>query len=188
MKNINHSGAKRLTMLAVLSALSLCMFVVENLFPPLILPGAKLGLGNVFSLFALAVLGPIEGLIVVAVRCTLGSLVVGNLTTLLYSLAGGLVSFALSALLYKFVYPRVSIVAISVCGAVVHNLVQNLVFCLVSDTPQMFGYMPYLALLGVLSGVTVGVAVWLALRTLPQKLLLQMSKNNCQADDFVVAD
>lgn len=174
-KSFKQFGAKRLATLAVLSALSLCMFVVENLFPPLILPGAKLGLGNVFSLLALAVAGTVDGLVVVVVRCVLGSLVVGNLTTLLYSLVGGLVSFAVSAVLYKFVFPRVSIVAISVCGAVVHNLVQNLVFCLVSDTPQMFGYMPYLALLGILSGVTVGVAVWLAMRMLPQKLLVQMS-------------
>lgn len=162
---VSKFSAKRVALLAVLSALALCMFVVENLFPPLILPGAKLGLGNVFSLFALAVLGPVDAVIVVVVRCVLGSLVVGNMTTLLYSLAGGLVAIALSAVLYVFVYPRVSIVAISVCGAVVHNIVQNLVFCLVSDTPQMFGYMPYLALLGILSGVTVGVAVWLALRT-----------------------
>lgn len=163
--SLSKFGAKRVALLAVLSALALCMFVVENLFPPLILPGAKLGLGNVFSLFALAVLGPVDAVIVVAVRCTLGSLIVGNLTTLVYSLAGGLVSVAMSAVLYVFVYPRVSIVAISVCGAVIHNLVQNIVFCLVSNTPQMFGYMPYLALLGILSGVTVGVAVWLVLRT-----------------------
>lgn len=172
LKNVtnNRISAKRAAVLAVLSALGLVAFVVENMFPPLLLPGAKLGLGNAFSLFALFALGPVDGLIVAVVRSVLGSLIVGNMSTLVYSLAAGIVATSLSAVLVQFVYPRVSIVAVSVCGAVVHNLVQNVVFCVVSDTPEMYGYMPYLALVGALSGVIVGVAVWLTLRSLPPKV------------------
>lgn len=172
MKNVtnNRISAKRAAVLAVLSALGLVAFVVENMFPPLLLPGAKLGLGNAFSLFALFALGPVDGLIVAVVRSVLGSLIVGNMSTLVYSLVAGVVATSLSAVLVQFVYPRVSIVAVSVCGAVVHNLVQNVVFCVVSDTPEMYGYMPYLALVGALSGVIVGVAVWLTLRSLPPKV------------------
>lgn len=170
-RSLQKFDAKRIAMLAVLSTCGLCAFVVENAFPPLILPGAKLGVGNVFSLFAIFALGPIDGLVVAVVRSVLGSLVVGNLTTLVYSLAGALVSTTLSAVLAQFVYPKVSIVAISVCGAVVHNVTQNLVFCLVSNTPQMLGYLPYLALLGVLSGLFVGFAVWLVFRSLPLRFV-----------------
>lgn len=169
--------AGRAALVAVLSALALCSFVVENLFPPLFLPGAKLGLGNAFSLFALIVLGPIDGIVVVVIRTTLGSLIVGNMSTLLYSLTAGLVAVVLQAVLVRFLYPTVSVVAVSVCGAVVHNITQNVVFVLVSQTPQMVSYMPYLALTGVLSGVVVGVAVWLALRLLPQRLLCSLGGN-----------
>lgn len=169
--------AGRAALVAVLSALALCSFVVENLFPPLFLPGAKLGLGNAFSLFALIVLGPIDGIVVAVIRTTLGSLIVGNMSTLLYSLTAGLVAVVLQAVLVRFLYPTVSVVAVSVCGAVVHNITQNVVFVLVSQTPQMVSYMPYLALAGVLSGVVVGVAVWLALRLLPQRLLCSLGGN-----------
>ncbi len=169
--------ARRAALVAVLSALALCSFVVENLFPPLFLPGAKLGLGNAFSLFALIVLGPIDGIVVAVIRTTLGSLIVGNMSTLLYSLTAGLVAVVLQAVLVRFLYPTVSVVAVSVCGAVVHNITQNVVFVLVSQTPQMVSYMPYLALAGVLSGVVVGVAVWFALRLLPQRLLCSLGGN-----------
>ena len=99
LKNVtnNRISAKRATVLAVLSALGLVSFVVENMFPPLLLPGAKLGLGNAFSLFALFALGPVDGLIVAVVRSVLGSLIVGNMSTLVYSLAAGVVATSLSA-------------------------------------------------------------------------------------------
>ena len=163
-------SAKRLATLAVLTAMSLIMFMVESLFPPLFLPGAKMGLSNIFSLLALIVLGPTEAVILVVVRTTLGSVFTGNISTLMYSMTAGLVSVVVSTVLVEFVYPKVSIVAISVVAAVMHNVTQNVVFCLVSNTPQMFSYMPWLALIGVLAGVIVGFAVWFILRTVPTRV------------------
>lgn len=162
-------SAKRVATLAVLCAMSLITFMIESLFPPLFLPGAKMGLSNVFSLLAVFLLGPVDAVVLVLVRTTLGSMFTGNLSTLLYSMSAGLVSVGVSSLLVEFVYPKVSIVAISVVSAVVHNLTQNVVYCLVSNTPQMFSYMPWLALLGVLAGVIVGFAVWFILRAVPLK-------------------
>ena len=164
--------ARRVATLSVLTAMGLITFMIESLFPPLILPGAKMGISNVFSLLTVIVMGPTEALILVLVRTTLGSMFTGNMSTLMYSMTAGVVSVAVSALLVEFVYPKVSIVAISVVSAVLHNLTQNLVFCLISDTPQMFAYMPWLALLGVLAGVIVGFAVWFILRTVPTKIFV----------------
>ncbi len=147
--------------------MGLIMFMVESLFPPLFLPGAKMGLSNIFSLLTLFLLGPLDAFVLVVVRTVLGSVFTGNMSTLLYSLSAGLVSVGISSLLVEFAYPKVSIVAISVVSAVMHNLTQNVVFCLISNTPQMFSYMPWLALLGVLAGVIVGFAVWFILRTIP---------------------
>lgn len=162
-------SAKRVALLGVLCAMGLITFMIESLFPPLFLPGAKMGISNVLSLLAVFLLGPVDAVVLIVVRTTLGSMFTGNLSTLLYSMSAGLVSVGASSLLVEFVYPKVSIVAISVVSAVVHNLTQNVVYCLVSNTPQMFAYMPWLALLGVLAGVIVGFAVWLVLRTVPLK-------------------
>ena len=158
--------------LAVLTAMGLIMFMVESLFPPLILPGAKMGLSNIFSLLTVIVLGPTEAIILVVIRTTLGSIFTGNVSTLMYSLTAGLVSVVVSVILVEFVYPRVSIVAISVVAAVMHNLTQNIVFCLVSNTPEMFSYMPGLALLGVVAGIIVGFAVWFILRAVPTRVFV----------------
>lgn len=170
--NSTHSktkyfSAKRIATLAVLTAMGLIMFMVESLFPPLILPGAKMGLSNIFSLLTLFLLGPVDAFVLVLIRTTLGSVFTGNMSTLMYSMSAGIVSVIVSALLVEFAYPKVSIIAVSVVAAVMHNITQNVVFCLISNTPEMFGYMPWLALLGVLAGVIVGFAVWLILRAVP---------------------
>lgn len=126
-----------------------------------------MGLSNIFSLLAVFLLGPVDAFVLIVVRTTLGSMFTGNMSTLLYSLTAGVVGVLISSLLVEFAYPKVSIVAISVASAVVHNLTQNIVFCLVSDTPEMFAYMPWLALLGVVAGIIVGFAVWIVLRAVP---------------------
>lgn len=164
-----YFSAKRLATLSALTAMGLIMFMVESLFPPLILPGAKMGLSNIFSLLTLFLLGPLDAFVLVLVRTTLGSVFTGNMSTLMYSLSAGVVSVLVSSLLVELAYPKVSIVAISVVSAIMHNVAQNVVFCLVSNTPEMFSYLPWLALLGILAGLIVGFAVWFILRAVPVK-------------------
>lgn len=169
-----YFSAKRIATLAVLTAMGLIMFMVESLFPPLILPGAKMGLSNIFSMLAVFLLGPIDAFVLVVVRVVLGSMFTGNMSTLMYSLSAGVVSVVTSSVLVELVYPKVSIVSISIVSAVLHNLTQNIVFCLVSNTPEMFSYMPWLALLGVLAGIIVGFAVWFILRMIPTRTFATM--------------
>ena len=180
-----HFSAKRLAMLAVLCAMGLIMFMVESLFPPLFLPGAKMGLSNIFSMLAVFLLGPVDALTLVVVRTLLGSMFTGNMSTLMYSMTAGVVSVLVSSLLVETAYPKVSIVAVSVVSAVMHNVTQNVVFCLVSNTPEMFSYMPWLALLGVVAGIIVGFAVWFILKTVPLKLI--SSVLGASDEDFAAA-
>ena len=169
-----YFNAKRIATLSVLCAMGLIMFMVESLFPPLFLPGAKMGLSNVFSLLTLFVLGPVDALVVVIVRTVLGSLFGGGISTLMYSLTAGVVSVVISAFLVEFVYPNITIIAISIVSAICHNITQNVVFCLISNTPEMFSYMPWLALVGILAGVIVGFGTNLILRALPSGLVLSL--------------
>jgi len=172
-----YFNAKRIATLSVLCAMGLIMFMVESLFPPLFLPGAKMGLSNIFSLLTLYLLGPVDALIVVVVRTVLGSMFGGGMSTLMYSLTAGIVSVVISAFLVEFVYPHVSIISISVVSAICHNITQNVVFCLISNTPEMFSYMPWLALVGILAGLIVGFAVNLILRALPSGLMHSLVPN-----------
>ncbi len=184
-----NNTAYRIALVALLTAASLIVFVVENAFPPLILPGAKLGLANLFTLLALVVLTPIDALIIFLIRAVLGNIIVGNPSALLYSIPAGLIALAVSAVLIRLCMDKISIVAISVASAVTHNVVQNLVFCLTSGSTAVLSYTPYLALLGVLSGVIVGVAAYFILRYLPTSVYerawntLKNNKNDISIDN-----
>ena len=91
--------AKKIATLSVLTGLSLVTFIIEGLFPPLGIPGAKMGLSNIFSLTALIIYSPWEAFVVVAVRTLLGAIYAGNVSALMYSFTGGVVSMAVSSLL-----------------------------------------------------------------------------------------
>jgi uncharacterized membrane protein len=85
----------------------------------------------------------------------------------MYSFTAGMVAMAISAILMYVVYPKMSIIAISIVAAVAHNIVQILVCSLISMTSSIFVYMPYLALIGVLSGAIVGGVVMLIFKKVP---------------------
>lgn len=163
----SYFSAKKIAVLAILTALSLIMFLIENLFPPLLIPGAKLGLSNTFSFVALIIYSPIEAFIIVALRTLLGAIFAGNVSALMYSFTGGIVSMAISSLLIYAVYPRLSIIAVSIAAAVCHNITQCTVHVLVTMTPELFVYAPYLMLIGILSGAFIGGVVWLIFRRVP---------------------
>ena len=84
---------KNLALCAVLTALALGLSTLENLFPVSLvvpLPGVKLGLANIVTVFALYELGAVPALVILLARCGLGSLFAGNVSALLFSLLGGL--------------------------------------------------------------------------------------------------
>ena len=150
---------KRIALTGILAACALLSFLLESVLPPLFLPGAKLGLSNIFSVIALIVLTPVDAVIILVVRVTLGCLIVGNPIAIIYALAGGLVSLFVMTVLIYFV-KRVSVVCASVAGGVVHNIVQTVVFSAVTGSPYMLNLLPYYVLLGVLSGAVVGFIVY----------------------------
>lgn len=183
------NAAKKIAVLAILTALSLITFLIENLFPPLIIPGAKMGLANVFSFAALIMYSPIEAFSVVAIRTVLGAVFAGNFSAVLYSFTGGIVSMAVSSLLIYLAHPRVSVMAASVAAAVAHNITQNVVFVFLSGSALMFGYMPYLILLGILSGAIVGGVIMLIFRGVPETAFEKViSERKKKAKEETVAE
>lgn len=156
----------KISLCALLSAFALIAFVLEGLFPPLFLPGARMGLSNVFILVAIYFLGAKYALVVLVIKTVLGSLFGGNISAVMYSLPSGLIALTIELVLIYFT-KRVSIVAISVFGSVINVTVQNLIFCLVGESIEFLSYIPYLALIGIVAGVVVGFTVYLAVKKIP---------------------
>ena len=154
------------TLCALLTAFALITFVLESLFPPLFLPGARMGISNVFILLAAVILGYKYAAAVLIVKTVLGSLFAGNISAVIYSLPSGAIALIIELLLLYFC-KNVSVIAVSVLGAVINVTGQNLVFCLVTGTTEYFAFLPYLALISILSGILVGFTVYLAVKKLP---------------------
>lgn len=165
------SLTKKLTFSAILTAFSLIAFMLESLFPPLFIPGARLGLSNLFILIAVIFIGVPYGFGVMTVKVILGSLFSGNIFAMIYGLTAGIVSLTIESLLIKS--NKFSILAISLTGGVINLLVQNLIFCIVTLSIEYIVYLPYLALIGAIAGLTVGVAVTLSIKFLPKKLYMK---------------
>lgn len=165
-------NAKRLCRDAVLTAAALIMFMIENLFPPLFVfaPGAKIGLSNIVSLITLILIGIPDAFAVLLCRCLLGSLITGNAFALVYALPAGVVSLGVETLLYYTLFPRLSVTAISVAGAIAHNLLQLLIASLVAGV-GMFPLLPLTLTASFIAGIAVGVIVLLTVRHLPRSVV-----------------
>ncbi len=149
---------KKLLYLALLTAISLVLFVVENQIPaPLPVPGVKLGLGNVIVVTVLFLYGPREALEVLSAKIVLSALLTGNLSALAYSAAGGLLSWGGMCLLRPLLQKKQLWVA-SVLGAMLHNLGQLAAARLIAATPGLWAYLPVLLLSGMITGFFTGVA------------------------------
>lgn len=173
-------SAKKIAYIGVICAMSLLTFIIEGLLPPLFLPGAKLGLSNVFVLLSIVAVGNVESIMVVIIKTVLGSLITGSLSSLMYSLTAGLASAAAGILLYRFVFPKISLLAISITAAVVHNTVQTAVFCLITNTPSYFMYLGYLILIGIAAGAVTGAVVIVIIRYVPSKIYAGLSDKTTQ--------
>lgn len=163
-------GVKRVAFDGILTGLALVSYILESLLPQTFIPvpGVKIGLSNIFTLVAVAATGFPDAIIIIVARTVLGSLICGTMAALPYSLTAGVVATTLSYLLYRVIpNGKISIVAVSVAGAVAHNLTQNLIFCLVSQTKEAAGYFPILAGVGVISGIITGLLAFLILKTIP---------------------
>ena len=165
-----NPSVRRLTRLALLTALALVIHLLEAQIPtPLPIPGAKLGLANVITLYAMFAVGPADTLCVLLTRILLGSVFSGRATTLFYSLAGGLLCYAVTCLLRKLVTSRQLWVA-GVLGGICHNVGQMAVAIAITQTPALAVYLPWLLLCGMATGLFTGLCARFLLEKLPKKL------------------
>ena len=147
----------RVAYFGVFTALALIFSYVESLIPiQLGIPGVKLGLANLIIVIALYKMRLSEVFLLSIVRILLSGFLFGNYFSILYSLAGGLLSLVVMALLKKT--GDFSVMGISMAGGVSHNVGQLVVAMLVVETFSVGYYLPVLLVAGLVTGFLIGVA------------------------------
>ena len=160
---------KKIATASVLTAVALTIYVIEANIPALApVPGIKLGLSNIVTVFALYALGPKTALAVLVCRITLGGIAVGQPMAVLYGVAGGLLAFLFAVLAYRR-FPKRRIWILSSLSAVLHNIGQIALAALVMNTAGLFIYLPALVASGIVTGAFTGAAA--------QALLHRLVKN-----------
>lgn len=154
---------RQLARMALLTAVALGIFMAEAQIPPLVpIPGVKLGLANIVTVYAVFALGPGPAAMILLARIILGSLFAGGMT-ILYSLAGGVCCYLVMLVMRKLVTPR-QIWVCSVLGAMAHNIGQTAVAVCVTRTPAVAAWLPALLLSGILSGLFTGLCAQFLLK------------------------
>ena len=151
-------SVRKTTLLALFTTLSLAIFAAESAIPPLVpIPGIKLGLANIVTVYVIFAMGPWDALLVLSARVFLGAVFAGQPMTLIYSAAGGLLSWCVLCLLNLLLTGQ-QIWLASPVAAIFHNLGQLLAAAAVLRSWAVMAYLPYLTIAGVLAGLFTGVA------------------------------
>ena len=155
---------KRLTTLALLTTIALTIFVVESAIPTLVpIPGVKLGLANIVTLFVLKRYKFSDAAIVLAMRIILATIFTGQAVSFIYSVSGGFLCLIVMAAVNKLLRGQY-IFLTGILGAVSHNAGQIFVAMWVLDTATLIYYLPVLAITGIASGTVIGLLAVMVIR------------------------
>ena len=147
---------KQIAVFALLTAAALVLSWVESLIPlSLAVPGIKMGLPNIAVVFALWRLRARDAAGISFLRAALAALLFGNLFSLAYSVAGAALSLLVMLGLKRT--GAFGLTAVSVTGAVAHNLGQIAMAALLLETGRLVFYLPALIVSGVIAGLCVGL-------------------------------
>ena len=147
---------RKLTLMGLLTAIALTIFMIEARIPALVpIPGIKLGLANIVTVFAVFVLGPGEAASILFCRIFLGAAFAGNFSTILYSGAGGLCAILTTIGLRKLLTMQQLWIA-GALGAVAHSLGQMAAAIAITATPSLAMYLPVMILCSLITGVFTG--------------------------------
>ena len=149
---------KQLTLCALLTAMALALSYLENFFPlslAIPVPGMKLGLANIVTVFALYVLGAGQAFMILLARCFLGAVFAGNMNALIFSVMGGVTAMLVMILLSRC--RKLSVYGVSVGGAAAHNCGQVAAAVLTLGNSGPLYYLPILLGVSLFTGALTGL-------------------------------
>ena len=163
---MRNTEVEQVALSGLLTSLMLVFGFIERQFPlPVPVPGIKLGLANSVLLYALYMLGIRQTIVLMLLKSLMSWLIYMNLSAMLYSFAGGVLSVAAMILVSRM--KGVSPIGVSALGAVFFNIGQILMAAWVLGTPQLIvTYLPVLMVSGVLTGILTGVIAKLVMKHL----------------------
>lgn len=151
------SNTKRLAADALLLTVAFALSWIEFIIAlPMPVPGVKIGLANLAILFALYYCGIPDALLVLAGRLLLSAILFGNASSLIFSAAGGLLSFAVMVVCKRLFGKH--IICVSITGGVFHNIGQLIAASFIASVPFLY-YAPYLIIGGIAAGAFNGFIV-----------------------------
>jgi heptaprenyl diphosphate synthase len=160
-------------------SLFLCIAVIlayfEAVLPPFIplLPFIKLGLSNIIILLILIVFSFTDAIIINIIKCLLIGILSGNISQVIYSIPSGTISLLIQYILYKYGFPKIRLIFISIIGSITYNLIQIVLMGIIYQT-NLFYTLPLILLLSIITGVIVGVLLILLIKHIPfEKYCLQ---------------
>ncbi|MEA4871074.1 MAG: Gx transporter family protein [Christensenella sp.] len=162
-------NASVIAKLGLLTAVALVLGYFEHLLPVTGIPGVKLGLANTVLLYALYLLDVPSAILLMFLKVGLSGLFFGGVAAMLYSLAGGVVSLIVMILARRM--KGLSVVGVSVLGALAHNIGQMAVACFVVGTRAILAYLPVLLIAAAVTGTLTGVIARYTFRGLNPKAL-----------------
>lgn len=156
---------KRTAYLGVFVSLAMIVSYVESLIPFYFgIPGIKLGLSNLVIILVLYRMKTADAFLVSIVRVVLSAVLFGNIYSLAYSLAGGILSLMVMTFVKKT--DRFSIIGVSIWGGVFHNIGQILMAVLIVSEVAIASYLPVLLIAGTVTGFLIGMTAQMVLRRL----------------------
>ncbi len=157
---------KKVPVLGMLIALALIMSYIESILPlNLGIPGAKIGLPNIVIITALYKAGEKQACIISIVRIILAGFLFGNFFSIVYSIMGA--SFSLSAMILLKKKTSFSVYGISMAGGIMHNVGQIVAAMVVLETKELIYYLPILTIIGMITGIFIGIISGMLLKRLP---------------------
>ena len=155
-------SVRRLTTLALLTTIALTIFVVESAIPTFIpIPGVKLGLANIVTLFVIKRYRISDAAIVLGMRIVLATIFTGQAVSFIYSVSGGFLCLVVMAAVNKLLKGNY-IFLTGILGAVSHNVGQILAAFFVLRLSGIFAYMPFLMVSGIVTGLFTGLVCYFA--------------------------
>lgn len=148
---------RKLTLMALLTAIALTIFMIEAQIPAIVpLPGVKLGLANIVTVFAVFALGWKEAAAILFCRIFLGAVFAGNFSSIFYSAAGGFCAIVVTIML-RFILTEKQMWVAGSFGAVAHSVGQVCMAVFITGTPGIFVYLPMLAAISIVTGFFTGL-------------------------------
>lgn len=160
-------SASTIAKLGLLTAVAIVLGYFEHLLPVSGIPGVKLGLANTVLLYSLYLLDVPSAILLMFLKVGVSGLLFGGPAAMIYSLAGGVLS--LVAMIFARKMPGISVIGVSVLGAVAHNIGQMLIALFIVETRAILAYLPILLIAAAVTGTLTGLIARYTFRGLRPK-------------------